>query len=966
MARLPHLAYDPRDCLPRRRLDSWRSARCELSGPTVLCHMMSSSRWTLASPTQDEWDTAVPWNIRVSATAARALTEIDLASLDLLDQLASVVTTMLPRTRVEILLADPARPLPRRHGAGEGHQIAGSVPRSADHEALARREPIELQAADVRAVLPNKDETARNAKRWVVIAPLLAGEIGVGVMHVWSLEADVPLSADECQLVRAIADPIARTIDAASRLERSTRMADEQAGLLRVSRAAASSLDLKVALPAIARAVIGLANTERCVIGLHHAEADQLEICADESAPDWPGADPPGRRIAIDQWPAVQQAMRSHHAVWSTGEQDQSRLLADDHALVLTTAEGQSLLAVPLLADERSVGVLILFAQERAAFGRHEAQIGQTIGSYAMSTIRHEWELRDSQRHAAAQAAMLRVSRAASISHDFPFLISEIARAGLGIAGAEASGIYFWRPENDHLEVGAEETVASWPGVAHAGEKLPLENWPTARTALIHGETMSFAVEDPFLHAAERQMYEASGVKNVLIVPVMLGTERLGLLELFSRTTHHFSAVDIHLAQELAAQAAQTLDRARLQDVLQHRANTDGLTGLLNHRAVQEDLNHALTVSELASEPLAVLIVDINDFKLFNDTHGHQVGDEVLVQTATLLRDVVGETVHVGRYGGDEFLIVAPRLDHRRAVQMADRLLTRARSTSIRVGEHRLPLEFSIGLAAFPSDGLTAAELIAAADSEMYAAKHGNASVIPILNLTSFSADPAPLDALFGLVQAVDRKDRYTRRHGDLVTVLALRFAAELGLDDASSEALAIAGPLHDVGKIALPEAVLRKPGRLNEQEQELLRQHVTFGEALIHNIPDLDLVRTAIASHHERWDGAGYPRGLQGTEIPLIGRVLALADAYAAMVLDRPYRKGWPIRRALAAIRSGAGSQFDPTLTERFVVIAKALGAETSWARGETHPSSAHHEAPAAAIARWSAASIIPAAQKS
>lgn len=885
--------------------------------------MMSITRWTPPGPAPDAWDSSVLWNIWVST---QALAEIDLASPEILKSLTSIVAKMLPHNQIEIVLSEPTLLLPSQPTTPAPGLIAQQpAPRPADKEAIERRAPIEMQVATTPWSAADESQPG-GGKQWVVIVPLLVDDARIGVIHIWSGGSDRPLSAEECQVVPAVADSIARTINAASRLEIAARMAREQERLLQVSQAAASSLALEEVLSAIAQAAIGLANAERCGISFYYEETGALELCAEATVANWANPDPADRRIELDRWPGALHAIRERRAVWSDRDSDQRRLLADYQALVPAASDVESLLLVPLLADEQCVGVVTLSARHRQAFGPHEAQIGETIGSYTVPSIRHARLLRDAQRYAAAQAAMLRVSRAASISRDFPLLIAEIARACLGIAGAEASGIYFWDPEKDDLEVGAEETVSSWPGVAYPGKKLPLKSWPTSRMALVRGETSSFDVEDPILDAAERHTYQASGIRSVLIVPVMLGTERLGLLELFSRTVYRFSAVDIHLAQELAAQAAHTLDRARLQDALQHRANTDGLTGLLNHRAIEEQLDHALTISKMASKPLAVLIADINDFKLFNDTHGHQVGDGVLIQTATILREVVGDDAHVGRHGGDEFLIVAPGLNHDGARQLVNCLLDRARSSSITVGDLRLPLKFSIGLATFPYGGLSSSELIAAADSEMYFVKKGGLSVVPTLSFARQSANPAPLDALTGLIRAVDRKDHYTRRHGDLVTTLAVQLAADLGLDAASTEALAIAGPLHDVGKIALPDEVLRKPSRLSDQEREMLRQHVAFGEALIHGVPHLDLVRDAIASHHERWDGTGYPRGLAGSEIPLLGRVLALADAYAAMVLDRPYRKGWPICRASAAIRSGAGSQFDPELTEPFIAIAEPL----------------------------------------
>ncbi|MDP9362714.1 MAG: HD domain-containing protein [Chloroflexota bacterium] len=161
------------------------------------------------------------------------------------------------------------------------------------------------------------------------------------------------------------------------------------------------------------------------------------------------------------------------------------------------------------------------------------------------------------------------------------------------------------------------------------------------------------------------------------------------------------------------------------------------------------------------------------------------------------------------------------------------------------------------------------------------------------------------------------------------MTELAVRFARDLGLRPPQVAALGIAGQLHDIGKIAVPDTVLRKPAPLTSEEDALVRQHVAFGERMLRGIPHEASVRSAIAHHHEWWDGSGYPRGKGGRAIPLAGRVLALADSFSAMVDDRPYRSAMPIEEAIAAIRAGAGSQFDPALVEPFVATVEQWAVE-------------------------------------
>jgi HD-GYP domain-containing protein (c-di-GMP phosphodiesterase class II) len=169
-------------------------------------------------------------------------------------------------------------------------------------------------------------------------------------------------------------------------------------------------------------------------------------------------------------------------------------------------------------------------------------------------------------------------------------------------------------------------------------------------------------------------------------------------------------------------------------------------------------------------------------------------------------------------------------------------------------------------------------------------------------------------------VQTVDHKDRYTRKHSEEVTRWALTVARRLALSNETERALRIAGLLHDVGKIGIPDSILRKPGQLSSEEFEVVKQHALLSELIIKEVPNLGDVMAAVGSHHERWDGTGYPRGLQGDHIPLLGRILAVADAYSAMTSDRPYRKALTGTQAREELINGAGSQFDPEIVAAFL----------------------------------------------
>jgi putative nucleotidyltransferase with HDIG domain len=269
------------------------------------------------------------------------------------------------------------------------------------------------------------------------------------------------------------------------------------------------------------------------------------------------------------------------------------------------------------------------------------------------------------------------------------------------------------------------------------------------------------------------------------------------------------------------------------------------------------------------------------------------------------------------RYGGDEFLLILPGKGRRAALSVARRIsATVGQSEFVTESGEHIP----VSLATLPQDAATTEQLIVAADSAMYQAKRRGTENRPG---TSAIGEARATDTAFGildgLVQAIDAKDRYTKRHSDVVAEYAVKLAARLDLSQDAARALRTAGLLHDIGKLAVPDELLKKPAALSADEYDVVKRHVTIGEVLIREVPQLKDVIQAVSCHHERYDGGGYPRGLKGKRIPLLGRVIAVADAYSAMSLDRPYRKALDLEDVLRELREGAGGQFDPEIVQVF-----------------------------------------------
>ena len=349
-------------------------------------------------------------------------------------------------------------------------------------------------------------------------------------------------------------------------------------------------------------------------------------------------------------------------------------------------------------------------------------------------------------------------------------------------------------------------------------------------------------------------------------------------------------------------------------------AHTDSLTRIGNNRAYELALANALAAAAEDGTHVTLCLLDVDDFKQINDAHGHPLGDRVLVEVAALL-ETGSDCLGAYRFGGDEFAVVlsCPKADARAHVDALQRGISSAQFS------HGTEVTVSVGTATFPADARDQETLERSADAALYWAKqHGkNRSCVygPWIEAASGTeeverriARHARLRAAENLVRVVDAKDEYTGAHSERVAVLVEAIARRLGCDDEQVDQLKVAGRLHDLGKIAIPDSVLQKPGGLTPAEKHQLSHHPALGASLLDGM-DIRPVDVWIRHHHEHWDGSGYPHGLAGEEIPFGSRVILVADAYDAITTERSYRAAASPAAAIAEIRAHAGTQFDPVV---------------------------------------------------
>jgi diguanylate cyclase (GGDEF)-like protein len=366
---------------------------------------------------------------------------------------------------------------------------------------------------------------------------------------------------------------------------------------------------------------------------------------------------------------------------------------------------------------------------------------------------------------------------------------------------------------------------------------------------------------------------------------------------------------------------------ARLITRLSDAAHHDSLTDLLNRRGFQQVFDTELERARRADQSLSLIVGDVDRFKRVNDSHGHAAGDAVLKRVADAIRGAKRGFDSAARVGGEEFAVLAPDCDEHGAYMLAERIRA-AVYEALAEREEDTPLTISFGISTFPLHGQSADGLLRTADHALYAAKRlgRNRSVISSAEVPGILAGSSrsgangeshvELAALLNLAEALDVRDSGSASHCQRVGRFAELTARELGLPPEAVERIRLAGILHDVGRVALPDAVLAKQGPLTESEWGWVRAHPAVGARMVETTEYED-IRSWILFHHERPDGRGYPEGRRADEVPLESAILAVADAYEAMTSERPYRAALAPDEAAGELRREAGRQFRADVVE-------------------------------------------------
>ncbi|MDP2917234.1 MAG: diguanylate cyclase [Dehalococcoidia bacterium] len=585
-------------------------------------------------------------------------------------------------------------------------------------------------------------------------------------------------------------------------------------------------------------------------------------------------------------------------------------------------------LFMPLISRDNLIGVLVLTGKQRGRYTLDDFSLMEDIASRVAVSMEKEY-LREQLKEREEELSIINRSSAIitsslDIQRIYDSFINELKKVvdvdWAAICLIEQNELYFLALSSD---IGSAWKV---------GERIPIKGSATEWLVAYPKPVIEpdLAIESKF---ATGKYHIQQGIRSVAYLPLVVSNKVIGSLIVASRNPNVYGRRHLKLLEQLAAQIAMPIENSRLYAETARMARDDELTGLLNRRSLNEMLASEIGRHSRYGGVFSLIIIDLDSFKYFNDVYGHLAGDMVLKQAATIMKSSIRDADQAFRYGGDEFAILLPQTASEAASKVAERI---RQQILAKVKLDSTPLTVSLGIATWPADGIGTSEIISAADAALYQAKRagGNraefASKVLASSVTPMVVNKTPdseaLSTIFALAATVDARDHYTRSHSKKVSAYAVALAEALGLGSLEINRLGSCALLHDIGKIGINDEILKKQGKLSEPEWDAVKMHPQLGAAITSHSHQLSTCLSGIIHHHERYDGTGYPRGLKGDEIPMEARILAVADAFAAMTTVRSYSRALSVQEALDEMMRCSGTQFDPKLVEVFLSIAGKL----------------------------------------
>ena len=645
------------------------------------------------------------------------------------------------------------------------------------------------------------------------------------------------------------------------------------------------------------------------------------------------------------------------------------------------TRDVGSACAVPLILYDRAIGMLAVKSQQERVFDEQHVELLRVLSSEAAVAIDNARLFSQEQKKSRQLTLINNVSsHAISTMNPEEMLAKIVQEIEIGL-------------QYDHIGIATidysakELTIQAEAGTRRdaLGRRVLLGEGLIGHVA----RTGQLMVVKELATAGAKPVLSSS--LSAIALPVMYADQLLGVLYVESAERCEFPEQDVLLLRTLADLFAGALHNAMTFQKAQEQAITDGLTGVKTHRFLMEALSAEWKRSTRSSRVFALVLMDLDRFKFVNDFYGHLEGDVVLQRVGHILEQNCRRSDVVARYGGDEFVILMPETSVEQAYQLASKLRGWVASDPLLRDKN---ITASFGIAGFPVHGSTPQELIQVADSSMYLSKHqgGNAvssaeqgdpnetrrwkkdvleAYLGVTLKRQFSTGPEAFDEIYrrleqftrslalegeelgakmhpamvetvtSLALAIDAKHHYTQGHSQKVSAYAVVIAQALGMSEEQVEELRLAGLLHDIGKVGIPEAILNKTGPLNAPEWETMKTHAELGEKILEPLEAMKRIGNMVRHHHEFFDGSGYPDRLTGEKIPFGARIIAIADAYDTITSERTYKKSRVPEDAFSELSRCAGNQFDAKIVKAFIEAMRRSGPVVVEVTGEEKVSS-------------------------
>jgi diguanylate cyclase (GGDEF)-like protein/putative nucleotidyltransferase with HDIG domain len=582
---------------------------------------------------------------------------------------------------------------------------------------------------------------------------------------------------------------------------------------------------------------------------------------------------------------------------------------------------------IPLISRERLIAILILGEKRSGRYSLEDLNNIENVTSRVAVSMEKEY-LREQLREREEELSVINnssviLSSSLDIQEIFGNFVEELKK----VVNINWAGIVLI-DEDEFVCVALSSPEIS---AYQIGDRVPMER---TGTAWVVSQKKAFVESDLALerYFTTSEFFYNQGLRSTAYLPLIAKGKIIGSFILVSKTPHAFSQRHVRLLEQLASQIAMPLENSQLYARAEKKARIDELTGLYNRRSLDEMIDSEISRHSRYGGAFSLAILDLDSFKAYNDTYGHLAGDGLLKTVGSNIKAAIRTSDYAFRYGGDEFAVLLPQTSIDAALNVLERVHEKIGDG---IDATKINITASIGVACWPDDGISHTDIIASADVTLYRAKRSGRNQTlcasgPLSGLTLAGAaeqSGSNIDAkLSGIINAfsemVDSRSYYTVKHSKKVTDYALALAKVLGLDKEETLKVETCALLHDVGKMAISSELLSKSGELTEDEWEIIKTHPRLGAEMIKVIPQLAYSIEPVLHHHEKFDGSGYPDGQKGENIPIISRILAIANEFVVMTSDRSYSETITHENALEELKRRAGTYFDPYLVERFVSI--------------------------------------------